>query len=104
MSAHSRASINSISKRSGTSSRQGLTKPTSINTSVADSDQDTESDRETADSDQALSAVVGFGMKQKIEALKIRRRNDRINSILTAAARGDVAAMRKAFRVYAAMF
>ncbi len=44
--------------------------------------------------------MVGFGMKQKIETLKMRRRQDRINVILTAAARGDIVAMKQAFRVW----
>ena len=70
----------------------------SINNSK-DTDHESDSDEESADSDQALSTIVGWGMKQKIETLKMRRRSDRINVILTAASRGDIFAMKKSFRV-----
>lgn len=93
MSSHSRAS--SASKRSRASSGKGG--PGSINTSGGDPDRD--ADDESADSDQALDTLVGWGMKQKIDALKMRRRADRITVILTAASRGDLAAMKQAIRV-----
>jgi hypothetical protein len=58
-----------------------------------------ESDNDSEGPDQGMEAVVGLGMRQKIEALKMRRRSDRIHVILTAAARGDLNAMKAAFRV-----
>jgi hypothetical protein len=67
--------------------------------SIVDTDQETVSDADSEDSDTALSMMVGLGMKQKIEALKARRRTDRVSMILTAVARGDIAAMKRAFRV-----
>ena len=93
ISSHSRAS--SLSKRSRASSAKGG--PARINTSGGDPDR--EADGESADSDQALDTLVGWGMKQKIDALKIRRRADRITVILTAASRGDLAGMKQAIRV-----
>ena len=88
MSSHSRGS--SVSKRSSKNDAG------SINTSGGNPD---ESDDDSADSDQALDTMVGWGMKQKIDALKMRRRADRINVILTAASRGDLIAMKQALRV-----
>ena len=38
-------------------------------------------------------------MHQRIEALRQRRSNDRINMILSAAARGDVTTMKEALKV-----
>jgi hypothetical protein len=46
-----------------------------------------------------LENLVGSGMSQKIESLKIRRRSDRVNVILTAAGRGDLARMKQALKV-----
>jgi hypothetical protein len=37
-----------------------------------------------------LERKVALGMKQKIEHLKVRRRKERINLILTAASNGDL--------------
>jgi hypothetical protein len=89
-SAHSITSSNS--KRSRSSSKNSAESFDSIG---GDLDQDSDDN----DSEQAMDKIVGWGMKQKIDALKMRRRQDRINVILTAAARGDLVAMKQAFRV-----
>jgi hypothetical protein len=41
----------------------------------------------------------GDELHQRIEALKIRRRNDRINKILYCAARGDLNEMKESLKV-----
>ena len=46
-----------------------------------------------------MTMIVGMGTNQKIETLKLRRRSDRINTILTAAGRGDLKGLKEAMRV-----
>ena len=43
--------------------------------------------------------MSGDELHQRIEALKIRRRNDRINKILYSASKGDLAGMKEALKV-----
>ncbi len=43
--------------------------------------------------------MVDDDIHQRINALKQRRRNDRINQILSAAAEGDLASMKAALKV-----
>jgi hypothetical protein len=47
---------------------------------------------------ERLKSKVALGMKQKIEDLKIRRRKERINLILTAASHGDLAGFNHVFQ------
>ncbi len=82
----------SISRLSRSSSKNTVGSFDSIG---GDQDQDSENNN----TDQAMDKIVGWGMKQKIDALKMRRRQDRIRVILTAAARGDIISMKQAFRV-----
>jgi hypothetical protein len=89
-SAHSIAS--SVSRQSRTSSKNSAGSFDSVGGNQ-------EQDSENNDTEQAMDKIVGWGMKQKIDALKLRRRQDRIRVILTAAARGDIIAMKQAFRV-----
>ena len=88
MSTHSRAA--SVSNKSKDESG-------SIYTSIGGDD----SEDESQDSAQAMELMVGLGMKQKIDALKMRRRSDRLNVILTAAGRGDLHAIKQALKVLA---
>ena len=89
-SAHSVAS--SVSRLSRSSSKNSAG---SFDSMGGDQDQDSGNN----DTEQTMDKIVGWGMKQKIDALKLRRRQDRIRVILTAAARGDITAMKQAFRV-----
>ena len=43
--------------------------------------------------------MSGDELHQRIEALKIRRKNDRINKILYCAAKGDLVGMKLALKV-----
>jgi hypothetical protein len=47
---------------------------------------------------ERLKSKVALGMKQKIEDLKIRRRKERTNLILTAASHGDLAGFNHVFQ------
>ncbi len=49
--------------------------------------------------DDEKDVVVDDDIHQRISALKQRRRNDRINQILSAAAEGDLASMKAALKV-----
>jgi hypothetical protein len=46
-----------------------------------------------------LEKMSGDELHQRIEALKIRRRNDRINKILYSASKGDLTGMKEALKV-----
>ena len=52
--------------------------------------------------DDEKEATFGDEIHQRIDALKQRRRNDRINQILSAAAIGDLLAMKAALKVQSA--
>ena len=82
------------SKLSRSSSNQ---QPASANTSGGG--RPLESDEDSEDFAQTMEANVGLGMRQKIEALKIRRRSDRIIFMLTAASRGNLEALKDSIRV-----
>ena len=56
-------------------------------------------DEDSIDSEAAVDMIVGSGMMQKIESLKQRRRSDRKKILLTAAARGDLEAVKKSLKV-----
>ena len=49
--------------------------------------------------DDEREVVVDDDIHQRIDALKQRRRNDRINQILSAAADGDLTSMKTALKV-----
>jgi hypothetical protein len=49
--------------------------------------------------DDENDATFGDEIYQRIDALKQRRRNDKINQILSAAAEGDLLAMKAALKV-----
>ena len=46
-----------------------------------------------------LEKLSGDELHQRIETLKIRRRNDRIHKILFSAAKGDLNGMKEALKV-----
>jgi hypothetical protein len=54
--------------------------------------------------DDEKDIVVDDEIHQRINELKQRRRNDRINQILSAAAEGDLTAMKAALKVQSANF
>ncbi len=53
--------------------------------------------------DDEKDIVVDDEIHQRINELKQRRRNDRINQILSAAAEGDLKAMQAALKVQSAI-
>jgi hypothetical protein len=46
-----------------------------------------------------MAKMAGGDLEQRIMTLKARRKNDKINLILYAAAKGDVAGLEKALKV-----
>ncbi len=48
---------------------------------------------------EVMGKMVGDELHQRIKYLKERRRNDRINLILSAAANGDLVALSDALKV-----
>ncbi len=50
--------------------------------------------------DEEVQMVGGNELHQRIKSLKERRRSDQINGILYAAARGDLPALKKGFKVF----
>ena len=91
LSSHSRASSSSRKSMASSKDASSAAPPTESTDRGPDDD--------SVDSEEAIDSMVGTGMMQKIESLKLRRRSDRINVILTAAARGDLEGLRKAIRV-----
>ena len=69
------------------------------NTSGGHNLEDDDSDDKDQTLTMTMTMMVGMGTNQRIESLKLRRRSDRINTILTAAARGDLKGLKDAVRV-----
>jgi len=83
------------SAKSGKSKRSSNKSPSFAESSIIGSAVD---DQDSGDSDDEKEVVVDDDIHQRIDALKQRRRNDRINQILSAAAEGDLMSMKAALK------